>query len=65
VAVWRTVQGGAVEYVSRIGFSLAGRIRDRTEAVRVERNDNGAAVVSAQGERCYQTCQQLPGRNLV
>ena len=49
--VWRTVSGGAAEYVSRIGLSFAGRVRYGTGAVRVERSASGAAVVDSRGGR--------------
>jgi uncharacterized protein len=49
--IWRTVTGGSVEYVSRLGLALAGRIRYGTGAVRIGRSARGATVVDQRGGR--------------
>jgi predicted NAD/FAD-binding protein len=49
--IWRTVSGGATEYVGRMGLSLAGAIRYGTGAVRIERDCSGATVIDGRGGR--------------
>ena len=49
--IWRTVSGGATEYVGRMGLSLAGAIRYGTGAVRIERDCSGATVIDCRGGR--------------
>ncbi|MFK3779781.1 NAD(P)/FAD-dependent oxidoreductase [Agrobacterium sp. NPDC089420] len=48
--VWRTVVGGAHEYVKRITASFADRIRLSTPVARIHRQSNGVEIITADGE---------------
>ncbi|MEJ1968069.1 MAG: FAD-dependent oxidoreductase [Rhizomicrobium sp.] len=48
---WRTVTGGAQEYVKRLTAGFAHRIRTNCGAVQVTRSDRDATVLDAQGRR--------------
>jgi len=46
---WRTVSGGSREYVRLLTASFSDRIRIAQPAVRIERGDQGANIVTADG----------------
>jgi hypothetical protein len=49
--IWRTVSGGARQYISRLARPLASRVRRSAGVVRIERVEGRVSVLDAHGER--------------
>jgi predicted NAD/FAD-binding protein len=48
---WRTVSGGSREYMNRLQAPLKNRIRTDQRVARIEREEHGAVIVTADGQR--------------